>query len=1164
MKLQHWLSSAMKMFVPMFMIVAVALTAMVVIPVSSFRMYYSEGTKRTLLFLGESVKGDILEAFQRTEGATAGVRHDDVIVREMRSGNREALSAYVEETLSVYGVSYMVITDIKGTCILRTYDFDSHGDNVSHLVGVQAALRGEIYSLFESVGPISGAAITTSPIYDANGVTVGTVSVGSYLFDNSLIDPLHDNYGAECSIVFDGVRIATTIRDENGERAIGTTADQKLLEQAKSGKPIFSGRIILPTSGKNGEYEGYYLPLDNPNGTSFVAIGVFEPVSNAAQTTMNFTLVCSGLGIIVLVVFGIWLYAMIAQNKTIKQDHERQRITFEQSPQFVGAFDRDLKLMSLNGNAMKLFGYESFNEARQSIFTDINGWVKGAWNENREPIPFESRVKEVFDTGTLRYRVKMDIRGEKKVWLDIAGVKIPEGDDYQVTFFCSDITELQDALYSVREAEQEAELHDRIRSAVFNVSDPVIVLVDGHEPMANKGYDSLLPGWEKCYRYGQPFSEIEALFERYTSDKESQFSRIDMLRKTGVPQEGPWHFRADGAVPERIIYVRGAKFDTGIDGGGEAEIWLHHDITYMQTALDTAVRNEHLLSLTNEIGAVLFSRPEETWQETVSDAVDIIREATDADRASIWKRVDIDGEAYITRAISVGGENGTRNFAVGEQLQMSHVLPEWVNDDIADRYICENVDSYPYPALGKWIRDNTGAESMTLLPLMVNGKMWGVMGLMFDTQNHFFTEYERKILWQAGLNCANAIVLSERTSALLDALQQAQAANLAKSVFLSRMSHEIRTPLNAVIGMTAIGLNAAEDERKDYAFDKIKEASNHLLGVVNDILDISKIEADKLELSETEFDLEAVKNRLINMFAFRAESESLDFTCSLDDRVENYFLGDEQRFTQVIVNLVSNAVKFTPKNGSISLDIKLVKEFDGKALIESRITDSGIGIEPSKMLNIFNAFEQADNSVARKYGGTGLGLAISKRIALLMDGDVTVTSEEGKGSVFTFTATLGVGKRIASADADNADNEAADIVQDEFLGKAVLIAEDVEINQIVVQALLEDTGVAIDFADNGKVAAEKFARNTELYDMIFMDVHMPEVDGFEATRRIRALPEPRAKTVPIVAMTADVFREDIEKCLESGMNSHVGKPLDLPVVIKIMRRYLSDSNGEGI
>jgi signal transduction histidine kinase len=405
--------------------------------------------------------------------------------------------------------------------------------------------------------------------------------------------------------------------------------------------------------------------------------------------------------------------------------------------------------------------------------------------------------------------------------------------------------------------------------------------------------------------------------------------------------------------------------------------------------------------------------------------------------------------------------------------------------------------------------------------------------------------------------------IREQGERLKEALRKATEASKAKGEFLSNMSHEMRTPLNAITGMTAIGKNAKDLERKDYALGKIQDASTHLLGLINDILDMSKIEANMLKLTSVEFGFEKMLKRVAELVSFRIDEKRQKFTVRIDGAIPDNLAGDDQRLVQVIINLVGNAVKFTPEAGSIALDANFEGEENGLCAIRISVSDTGIGISQEQQARLFQSFQQADNSTARKFGGTGLGLAISKRIVEMMGGRIWVESEAGKGSKFIFTFKMKRGNPAAGAAREEkpSEKDLGKAIDGVFAGRRILLAEDVEINREIVLALLEPTQLQIDCAENGAEAVRIFAETTDNYDLILMDVQMPNMDGYEATRRIRAMDAQRAKTVPIVAMTANVFQEDIDKCLQAGMNGHIGKPIDLDEVLKKLREYLTTSGG---
>ena len=395
-------------------------------------------------------------------------------------------------------------------------------------------------------------------------------------------------------------------------------------------------------------------------------------------------------------------------------------------------------------------------------------------------------------------------------------------------------------------------------------------------------------------------------------------------------------------------------------------------------------------------------------------------------------------------------------------------------------------------------------------PLVQNGQAVGVMSIARDIT-------ERKAIEAA-----------------------AREASQAKSAFLARMSHEIRTPLNAIIGMTRIARSSIDNREKALgSLDEIGTASSHLLGILNDVLDMSKIESGKFEIAQTPFQLAPAIREVSSIISQRCKEKYVTFEADIADLPSFSLVGDKLRLNQVLINLLGNAVKFTKVNGTVGFSVSVLQETRNEISLAFTCSDTGIGITKEQMGKLFAAFEQADNTIATRFGGTGLGLAISQNLVNLMGGEITVTSEPGKGSTFRFALAF------PKADALDELADACRIGSINLVGKRILVADDVDINRIILGEFLADTQVEIVEATDGKKAVEAFAGGAPGYfDLIFMDVQMPNLDGYEATRAIRRMSHPDAKTIPIVAMTANAYQEDIRMALAAGMTGHVSKPID--------------------
>ena len=971
----------------------------------------------------------------------------------------------------------------------------------------------------------------------------------------------------------------------------------------------------------------------------------------------------------------------VREEKRILWEKEAAQSTifamFESNPHINVLFDSNLKVVDCNPAAVRFMGFETKDELHAGFVERMTKSIPAFQPDGRSSIPIAERLMTAVKRGFVSFETEIYINDARRN-LNVEFKKIPYKNSFAVVGYVLDMTEITEYENKITQTLNKLELETATLRAMFDA----------------------IPDFVFCKDLNLKYTRCNKKMEDFFGIREADLMGKDDAEGLGVPDEMVRACNesdqkllstgqltvAEELVPgaDGSIYCETLKAPIYKNGETIGLLGVSRDITERKKAEEAIKLRENMTNTLNKMSILFLAQDGKTFEDKMSAGISLVADMIGLDRISVWRDFMMSDGLYTSQIYrwdkKAGGTVPSRPEL--QNLPFAQITPHWEEILVGKRVLNGAVRLMDEaPAVLKYF----DAVSALLIPLFFNNEHWG-FALFEDLKNERYFD-DVGFMRSAAYLCANTVMRTEMENKLKEALADANSASRAKGDFLANMSHEIRTPMNAIIGMTSIGKTTTDVERKDNSFNKIEDASTHLLGIINDILDMSKIEAGKFELVPAEFDFERMLQRVVNVVNFRIDEKEQKLTVHVDGAIPKFLFGDDQRLAQVLTNLLGNAVKFTPVNGAININTHLLGEENGICTIQISIEDAGIGISKEQQAKLFQSFHQAESHTSRKFGGTGLGLVISKNIVEMMGGSIEVESEVGKGTVFTFTVNVKRGEKNrhicseqgidwknvrilvvdddayiledfkeivmrlgASCDVAESAEDALRLVEqsnyynlyfvdwkmpgidgiefaerlkkrkqtpdnsvvimissaessmvakkakaagvDKFLqkplfpstiagiiseylglptrqsekeiknieaifkGHRILLAEDVDINREIVLALLEPTGLEIDCAENGMEAVRMFSDTPEKYAMLFMDIQMPEMDGYEATRRIRTLGVSNAKTVPIIAMTANVFKDDIENCIKAGMNGHVGKPLDLDEVLGKLRKHL--------
>lgn len=1014
-------------------------------------------------------------------------------------------------------------------------------------------------------------------------------------------------------------------------------------------------------------------------------------------------------------------------------------LLFEHDPKISVLFDEHMNILDCNPEAVRRFGFSSNEAFREGFISLVLESIPAQPSISGQNVaPFHFRLARVAETGYEAFITELELQGAT-VLFDTVIKRIPYGSGYVISVYMSPRFRMEETarvLTLPTVSESERELHARLLLTVNEIA--TLLIEAGPETFTNAMLECLkIIGMavdvDRAYLW-QNFEKDDRLYCRqlyeWSGNAEPQqgkdfaisVSYDDMpywksqieARKTinGLVRNMPfpeqrvlgvqniksllilpmyinnhfWGFigfddcheeRTFSRVQEQVLESAGILMVSSIERNNMSQRSIDAWIEVMG--------HERLLHAVNDVARLLLGTGSDDFLWTVHRALKTLGDCAGADRVSIWRNMPDDTGALYSERLAEYNQNDVFDpTQPAPRISIDKLVPGW-GETRHDVNI--TVESH-----GDRIRRFMwfeGCQSILLLPLNIQGDFWGFIALLHTRGVFIYNDTQKGILRSGGMLISSGVIRDEITQSLVEARENALASARSKSEFLSRMSHEIRTPMNAIIGMTTLAKKSNDMAKVNHFLEVVDASSQQLLGIINDVLDMSKIDANKLEIFRKDFSFEEMIRHVINVVQVKLNEKKLDLRLVMPQTFKRAMNSDELRLSQVLINLLSNAIKFTPDYGVITLRVQEQPIDADHSTLRLEVIDTGIGIKEENLLHIFESFEQGDGSVTRQFGGTGLGLAICKRIVNLMGGEIKADSELGKGSCFTVDvevewgnelphafngSSLREGMRILVVDdapdvreyfkntlesfrqyCDIAENGleavkrveecivehkpydvifldwymplmngsetameirhlmgngvmvvmisstdwsdieqsataagvrhylpkpilpsdlynklieltgAADAVRAEadsdiavydWNGQCVLLAEDIEINREIIAGILEDTGITIDNAENGREVVDMFTANPSRYKLILMDVQMPVLDGLNATRAIRASGVPGAKSIPIIAMTANAFKEDEQAALAAGMNGHIAKPIDVPTLMNVLKNIL--------
>ncbi|MCL1836556.1 MAG: ATP-binding protein [Treponema sp.] len=1043
------------------------------------------------------------------------VSHDDNFIHYIINGDTDEIARYIDDySMNMDSAS---VCDANGIIIVGSHS-GMAGFNMSENIAVSAALRtgASSRSIEELITNGSFSICASAPIF-YGGRLIGAVNFTYDLEKDSVLDLLSEEDGSSFTVFNGSTRINTTVLDSNGERATGTTAGENVVAAVIHRGEIYQGRQAV--LGRI--HEVCLSPLESGERV----VGMLEAACDISviikkQGNMNNLIIVA-----FLMSLAVAAIIIILSKRAYQKNDMLNEKLFAEKEASLGMLEKML-------HTMDCFIYVTELETDRILFVNdgmikgfgLTGNIKGehCWKHFQKG--FDKRCDfcpknklEVNPEGTIVWEERNSVTGRYYRHID----RIIDWSDGTKVHFqqCDDVTELKSALALEKQLRQETLMASISRSFLSDTSINDLIT-------------------ENLRLIGE-FMEIpQALFFSMEEDGTTLTCRNEWIDpKLGLAS------RIGGILPLKdpmLSMIAAFKPGTGKDS------CLHSNDPVIKEAMApyrVSFKNyiaTPVFCRGKMIGVIDFSRVDDggQWSESDINLTTLFaatlsgvfeRDAMERQYSiventpSIILYVDPDGNlAYFNPAlINVTGYSEEEIEADGFNL----IFDEQTVREIKEIYIPQTLQN--------------GIDSREVILKCKDGRRRILETSTFIAQKDTIAAIAVDVTEERALKAE-----------LIAAKEMAENASRAKSEFMSRMSHEMRTPMNAIMGMTYLARGAGNPEKMDNYLEKADSASRHLLQLIDDVLDLTGIEDGNFGLVHLDFSFKAMIDHLMDTVNMYAGEKKQKISVDIDPTIPDSLRGDEKRLMQAINNIMANAVKFTPNEGMIELKVSVLGEENRIITLQIEIADNGVGILKDQQQAIFNPFEQAYGGIDREFGGIGLGLPLSRRIIELMGGTIWVESAPGKGSKFIFTVKVGRGH------SENVQPGSTGLADSSLEDKTALLVEDNKVNQEILVSMLANTNLNIECAEDGQEALDMFTANPSKYDIIFMDISMPVMDGVEATRRIRTHSAPEGARVPIIAVTANILPEDVKSYLAVGMNDHIGKPVDYKELMRKLEKYI--------